>query len=124
MNELARLEVEERNGICLIQLHGEVDMSNAAELGAQMEAAVRNGGLGLVIDLSHTTYLDSAGVRLLFLLAGRLSSRRQEMRLVVPEDSPVRAVLELTRLATVVPFESRLDTALEESGSEAPRSTE
>ena len=50
----------------------------------------------------QTTYLDSAGIAGLFRLAERLRIRRQDLRLVVPPDSPIRAVLRLTHLDHVI----------------------
>lgn len=109
MNQLAHVDVEQRGAVCVVRLSGEVDMSNAPELFAEMERAVPNGAAGVVVDLSNTRYVDSAGVRLLFLLASRLRFRRQELRVVAPEDGPVRTVLELAGLGRVVPIEGRLD---------------
>ena len=64
-----------------------------------------------MIDLSGTTYLDSAAIELLFRLAARLQGRRLELRLLVPADAPTRAVLELTGLHQVVPLETSLNDA-------------
>jgi anti-anti-sigma factor len=109
MNDLARIEVEELGAVPLVRIRGEVDISNAGDLLELIERSVSDGTPGLVVDLSHTTYLDSAAVELLFRLAGRLQSRRMYLRLLVPEDSPIRAVLEITGLPSVVPLETRLD---------------
>jgi anti-anti-sigma factor len=92
-------------GVVVASVRGEIDMSNARDLAAEVEAAIPNGALRIVIDLTHTTYLDSAGVQLLFVLADRLAVRRHQVRLVVPPDSPVRAVLELTSLPKLVAIE-------------------
>ena len=109
MSELGRVEVEQRGDLCLVHIRGEVDISNARELSAAVEAAIPNANPQVAIDLTETTYLDSAGVQLLFVLADRLRVRRHELRLIVPQDSPIRAVLELTRLAKLVPMEAQLD---------------
>ena len=109
MSELARIEVEEVGTLPLVRIRGEVDISNARELLSLIERSVWDGATGLVVDLSHTTYLDSAAVELLFRLAERLQSRRLALRLVVPQDAPTRAVLELTGLPSVVPLETHLD---------------
>ena len=109
MSELARVEVEHRGEVCLVHIRGEVDISNARELSAAVEAAIQNRTPRIAIDLSETTYLDSAGVQLLFLLAERLQVRRHELRLIVPTESAIRAVLELTNLPKVVPVDSQLD---------------
>lgn len=85
-------------------LAGDVDMANAHELRDSLLAAVTNQAPGLVLDLSRTTYLDSAGVHVVFDLARRLAARHQQLRLVVPPDAPVRRVLALTNAAAVAPL--------------------
>jgi anti-anti-sigma factor len=109
MSELARLEVEQRGTKCIVRILGEVDISNAQDLSEAIGAAMPGGVPTLVIDLTNTTYLDSAGLQLLFMLSERLRSRRQELRLIVPEYSPVRAVLDLTALSALVPIERPVD---------------
>jgi anti-anti-sigma factor len=109
VSELARLEVEQRGTSCIVRIRGEVDISNAQDLSAAIGAAMPSGVPTLVVDLTHTTYLDSAGLQLLFMLSERLRARRQELRLIVPQDSPVRTVLELTALSTVVPMDTAVD---------------
>jgi anti-anti-sigma factor len=105
VSELARLEVEQSGTACIVRIRGEVDISNAQDISSAIGAAMPSGVPTLVVDLTHTTYLDSAGLQLLFRLSERLSARRQELRLVVPRDSPVRTVLELTALSSVVPMD-------------------
>ena len=109
MSELARVEAEHRGELCLVHIRGEVDISNAREVTAAVEAAIPNGHPRVAIDLTETTYLDSAGVQLLFVLADRLRVRRHELRLIVPAGSPIRAVLELTTLPKLIPTEAPLD---------------
>lgn len=102
MTELARVEVERRGAQTVVGIHGDVDMSNAAQLGAAIAAAVPNGSRELIVDLTGTTYLDSVGVSLLLRLAARLGSRRQTLRVVVPTETPIRAVLELAGVSEVI----------------------
>jgi len=118
MSELARVEAEDRGILCVIRLHGEVDISNDKEVLAAIEMAVPHSALRLIVDLTHTSYLDSAGLALLFRLAERLHARRQQMRIVAPLESPVRTVLELTGLPRVIPLEGRLEDAVRESEGE------
>jgi anti-sigma B factor antagonist len=102
VTELAIVRVERLGDRTVVAIEGEVDMSNAAQLGAEITAAVPNGIRELVVDLTATTYLDSVGVSLLLRLAARLSSRRQTLRVVVPPDTPIRAVLELAGVPDVI----------------------
>jgi anti-anti-sigma factor len=116
MSELARVEVDPGDEACVVHVRGEVDISNAPGLLAAIENALTNETPGLTLDLTGTTYLDSAGVQLLFVLAERLKDRRHQLRLIVPEESPVRAVLELTGLQKLVPMDTHLDAG-ESSGT-------
>ena len=111
MSEIARLEVLDDTDVPLARLEGEVDISNSAEIASTLHAAVGNAALGVVLDLSETTYLDSAGIRLLFELARRLARRQQQLRLVVPEGSPVLRVLLLTDVEAVAALERSVEEA-------------
>ena len=118
MNELARVERvegEQQGTLCLVRVHGEVDLSNAQEVSAAIGNAMGQEARGLVVDLSDITYLDSAGVALLLRLAERLRARRRQLYLVVPRGSPVRRILDFTGLPRVIPLEARLEDALARS---------
>jgi anti-anti-sigma factor len=121
VSELARVEAEHRGILCVIRINGEVDISNDREVLAAIETAVPHTALRLIVDLTHTTYLDSAGLALLLRLAERMQARRQQMRIVAPLGSPVRTVLELTGLPRVIPLEGRLEDAVRASEREEGR---
>ncbi|HET8987532.1 MAG TPA: STAS domain-containing protein [Humibacillus sp.] len=102
MSELARLETRRVGETQLASISGEIDLSNARSLLDAIAAAVPDDAALVVLDLTATTYLDSAGIAAIFRLAERLRVRRQDLRLVVPPDSPIRAVLRLTHLDHVI----------------------
>jgi anti-anti-sigma factor len=89
------------------------DLSNARQVMESIAGAVPSEAALVVVDLSDTSYLDSAGIAMIFRLAERLGHRRQELRLVVPADSPVRGVIELTNVPGVVPVEEAILLAAE-----------
>ena len=89
------VSIEEGGGIVVVHVAGEIDLASAPGLGNQLSSAVPNKALGLVIDLTRTTYLDSSGISLVFDLAERLRRRGQELRLVIPEGAPLRRVLRI-----------------------------
>lgn len=47
----------------VIRVSGVIDYGNAAELNRVFESAVRDCPRGIIVDLSQTTYMDSAGVQ-------------------------------------------------------------
>ena len=79
-------------------------LSNVESVLEQLLRSAPEDSPGLVLDLTRTVYLDSAGVRILFELACRLRTRRQELRIAVPSNGIVRRVLVLTALVDVVPL--------------------
>jgi len=103
MSELATVEVREVAGTPLLRISGEIDLSNAADVMGAVGREVSASWQEVLIDLSGVRFLDSSGIAMLFRLSERLAHGRQDLRLVVPPDSPIRAVLEITRLEQVIP---------------------
>jgi anti-anti-sigma factor len=95
----------------ICEVEGEIDASNVESVFEQLLRSAPSDGPGLVLDLTRTIYLDSAGVRILFELARRLRTHRQELRIAVPGDGIVRRVLVLTALADVVPLHDDAESA-------------
>jgi anti-anti-sigma factor len=120
VSNLARVEGERQDTLCLIRVHGEIDLSNAHEVSSEIGTVMGQEARRLVVDLSDITYLDSAGVALLLRLAERLRARRRQLHLVVPRGSPVRRVLDFTGLPRVIPLEARLEDALAQCHSGRP----
>lgn len=110
---LATLELELSNGTLVARLVGEVDASNAAGFTAQLKEAVPNTAIGLVLDLSQTTYIDSSGVHMLFDLGDALRRRQQGLQLVVPPDTFIADVLGAVSLAGAAGHSATLAEALE-----------
>lgn len=95
----ARLEVSISGKV--ISLHGEIDCSNVRDIAEELLRAVSSRSSSLVLDLAGVRYLDSTGIRMLFELADRLDVARQSLVLVVPESSPIRRLLAITRVEDV-----------------------
>ena len=114
MNSPAEIVLETREGSVVARLSGEVDMSNASYVRDQLLASMPNEALALVLDITGTRYLDSAAIEVLFDVSRRLGRRRQELRLVMPSDSPLRRVIELTEVHTAAHVYGSLEEALTE----------
>jgi anti-anti-sigma factor len=93
--ELARVEITGDENVQVASLSGEIDISNAEEVTRTL-TQMPNTLYGLIVDLSKLTYLDSAGVRMLYDLGNRLSVRSQSLVVVSPSGRSPRRVLELT----------------------------
>jgi anti-sigma B factor antagonist len=115
---LAALRIETLRGVPVGRLSGEVDASNASELSQQLTAAVPNTALGMVLDLTETSYLDSSGVQLLFELADRLRRRQQRLLLVVPQGSFIGDVLNAVSMGGLASIVATLSEAVDELSSQ------
>jgi len=120
---LADVAFEERLGIPIARVRGEVDISNAAEIGTLLAAAIRQVSAGLVLDFTSTSYLDSAGLHFIFDLSKRLRDRGQRLELVVPPGSPVETVLAIVNIDSMAALSPTLESAianLEEHAADVP----
>jgi anti-sigma B factor antagonist len=112
VSTLADIAIERHGGTVVARLTGEVDMTNAALVRDRLLDAVPNDVLALIVDLEGCRYLDSAAIEVIFDLSRRLGRRRQDLRLVVPETSPLGRVLLLTDVHSVAPVHATLEAAL------------
>jgi anti-sigma B factor antagonist len=111
-DDLARVSIDDRPDVRVVSLTGEIDASNADEVRDRVIGGLPNSALGIVADLSELSYLDSAGIALVFEVADRLGRRGQALALVLPAESLIRRALEVTQVDTLVPLEPTRDAAI------------
>ena len=109
MTEYEVVNVRTTDDVQVVRLCGEVDLTNAIEVRDAINDITSPDATTITIDLTPTTYLDSSGIAILFHLAERLNDRRQQLRLVVPPNSPLQTALELTNLPRTIPVLPTLD---------------
>ena len=107
----ASVALAEVEGACVATLAGDVDLAVVDRIGAELDGAAGSSVPALVVDLSGVTYLDSAGVHLLFKLAHRRHAAGGATRLAVA-DGPVRRVLELTGVEAALAMDASVDEAI------------
>jgi anti-anti-sigma factor len=112
MSELARVTAEWHDDVPVATVTGEVDASNVAEVGVAVRRLVTNRSSMLIIDLTPTTYLDSAGINLMFSLGDELRSRQLVLRIVIASGSSIARMLAITGLDTTYPTYPTLGAAL------------
>jgi len=112
VRELAEVEVVARAGVMLARVRGEIDLSNVDSTFTTLKRAAAGGADGFVLDLSELSYLDSAGVRLLFTLAHTVTGTGRSVRAVVPRGAHIRRVLELADVEQLIGLDETEDTAV------------
>ena len=114
MSELVDLAIDERDRVVVAQVSGELDIAGASRTGEAIAGAVSTAARGLVVDFSSLDFIDSSGVAMLFGLARRLTSRRQQLCVVAPVGGPVTRVLDIVEFDKAAPVVETLDQALTE----------
>jgi anti-anti-sigma factor len=109
--------------VLVARLSGELDMSNAEDIGSAVLDATPNDAVGVILDLSGVQYLDSAGIYVVFGMRSRLRARGQNLRLNVPSGSPVDDALRLAGVQRHVEVVETVERGIEElQASEATES--
>ena len=91
-------------GTIVVSLDGEIDLSNAGAVDAEIKEVLDDRS-PVVIDLTGTTYIDSAGLRLLFALA---RTTEAGLSIVIQENSPIRRVVSMVGLGKVAKLVAEL----------------
>jgi anti-anti-sigma factor len=114
MASLVRVEIEQCDGddVVVVRLTGELDISGADPTGQRIADAVPSSARGVVVDMSELDFIDSSGVSMLFGLARRVGSRRQELRVVAPAGKPVARVLDIVEFDRAAPVHRDVDSAI------------
>ena len=101
MRDDLTLRVEGVGGCLVGRLSGATDLSNAARLEGQVRNVVELGERHLVVDLSETTFLDSAALAALVSAHHRATVLGGSIRLAGAK-GPVRKMLAVTRLDEIL----------------------
>jgi anti-sigma B factor antagonist len=81
--------------VAVVSLPVEIDLSNADQIREDLLSVVNRGAATLIVDMSGTTFCDSAGVNALVRTLKRATASGTGMRLVVSAHA-VRRVLDIT----------------------------
>ena len=104
------------DGVRVIAVRGELDLSTATELEAPLDEAISSGDVSVLIDLSECEFIDSTGIALIVRAWQRLDRNaggEGSGRVVICSyNDQVRRVLEITGLELSIPIHSTRDEAL------------
>ena len=96
------------------RVSGEIDMSNSRDIVTAVAQSTPNDALGVVLDLNEVEYLDSAGIHMIYRLRNSLSTRGQQLALVIGPSSPIHDVLRLAGVTELVGIHDAVPSALAE----------
>lgn len=99
---------EKDDGFMLVELAGELDLTNAAEVERRLEQIAGTGGL--VLDLNRVSFVDSAALHMLFRIARRLGTQQRFGIVLEPTALIARtlAIVGLDEVTTIRPTVNEL----------------
>jgi anti-anti-sigma factor len=114
VTEVVELEIEDRGDVVVARVSGELDIARAPGMGERIHESVPTSARALVVDFSELDFIDSSGVAMLFGLARRLGSRRQQVRVVARSGRAVARVLQIVEFDRAAQVHETLEAALED----------
>jgi anti-sigma B factor antagonist len=88
-----------------LTVRGELDLATAPELSAAVEAELAAAPAALIIDLTHTVFMDSSGARQLVRSSRQAAAAGAILHVLVPQKTGgVRLTVDLLELGTVLPI--------------------
>jgi anti-sigma B factor antagonist len=106
------IDVEYLNNVPVARPRGDIDAATAPRMRAQLAESIGTGVKTLVLDLSATRYIDSAGIDMLFRLSERLRERRAMLLLVIPSRSSLLRLLRIVGLTSAMPVCDTIEQAV------------
>jgi anti-anti-sigma factor len=106
------IEFHQRENATVLRIHGRLDANSAPDLDKRLSATISNGEeTGVVLDLSPTVYVSSAGLRVLLAAAKQLKNVHRPL-LLCGINASVMEVIETTGLHRVLEIHDTLEQAL------------
>ncbi|GAB3981651.1 hypothetical protein GCM10029978_083170 [Actinoallomurus acanthiterrae] len=97
------LKVEQSSGVTVVHFPEEVDVVNAPAIRERVLRLLNSGVPEMVLDLTGTRFLDSAGLHVIVRAHGRSTALSIPLSVAIPEEGTVRRVFDLTAMARLVP---------------------
>lgn len=105
--------LEVKDGVAVLALQGEVDMSNSPALRAKAQEVFVEPPRVFLIDMADIKYMDSSGLGTLVEALKWAKWKNTRLRLVGASDS-VKNVFEISRLTSIFHFCDNREEALSE----------
>jgi anti-anti-sigma factor len=112
---MSPLDLERIDGVPIAHVNEDIDAANATITQQQLADALGPGASILVVDLSKTRYIDSAGLDMLLRLSDRLDHRRAKLILVIPDSSQLKRLAVIVGLPGAITVHPTLPAALQEA---------
>lgn len=120
------LQIEQKQiepGISLVELSGKLALGRESQrIESLVDELARESAPRVIFDLTKIDYIDSAGIGLLALAAGKMKQAKGALKVVTAEGR-VRQMLSLTQMDTIVGLCASVEEAASSFGRTQPPAT-
>lgn len=104
----------EVDGVRVVTVRGELDLSTAPELEGPLKDALAGGESSVLIDLTECEFIDSTGIAMIVRAWQQLDGdeERSSQLMIVNHNDQVQRVLEISGLNLTIPIHSSRDAGL------------
>ena len=88
------ISINEENGISILDLEGDLDTSTSPEVERRVNELINSDKGKIIIDLSNTRFVSSAGLRVFLSTAKQLTAKGGAFKICSPNDV-VKEILDL-----------------------------
>ncbi|MGN6867908.1 MAG: STAS domain-containing protein [Solirubrobacteraceae bacterium] len=107
-----RVSFEPKGHFLVARMAGEIDLSNAEQLGVKIAEATSPDAQGVALDLTEVSHIDSYGIFVIHGLRQRLCEHQTTLVLVIPRDGRIHRAMELMGIHEFIPVMEGLEDAL------------
>ncbi len=105
------ISTERQGGALIAVAEGRVDGANALEFHEALEAAISPDDTGMVLDFEGISYISSAGLRVVLLVAKTLQKQNAKMAVCSLSES-IREIFEISGFDKIIPVHGSRPDAL------------
>jgi anti-sigma B factor antagonist len=102
----------EVDGVCVVAVRGELDLSTAPDLEGPLNAAVSGNGGSVLIDLTECEFIDSTGIALIVRAWQQLDQGANGRLNICAPNEQVRRVFDVSGLDQSIPVHASRDEGL------------
>lgn len=105
------ISTETRNGALIAKVEGRIDGANARDFESAVQTAARDCEGAVIIDCENLSYISSAGLRAILLIARMLGKRQVKFALCSLSD-PIADIFQISGFDQIISTHSSRDEAL------------
>ena len=105
------ISITEEKGVSIIDLNGNLDTNTSPEVEKSTNALIAADKHKIIMDLSNTGFVSSAGLRIFLSTAKQLTAKGGVFKICSPNDV-VKEILDMSGFSTILDVKNNLEEAV------------